>query len=661
MTINKLALVAAISALLSACGGSDSDNPPASSSSSSSSSSTSSSSSSSAGGPNEYDGEWASCERFNTPQGFATLGDGVTGGADVGSGNHEVGVVTGAQLQNVLTDEQYADRPLTIYIDDLITWDNSNGGIKVRREDVTIVGRTESAGFEGVGLELSHGASNIIIRNLEMRYVPQSNGSGDLISMDGRDGAVTNVWIDHNELYNSLGAPEAAGCGSNEECNKDYYDELVSGRGAVQNVTISYNYLHDSWKTSLWGSSDSAEEDAGRTITFHHNYWHNVNSRLPLFRYGNAHVFNNYYHNVDGSAINARMGAEIRVDGNVFENVNHPITSQFSEERGYWDVEDNIFENISASGSCPTTGGECRGAHEESTTAYIPGYVYDIMPAADVRDYVLEYSGLGVIDECLDLPAPNGGNDAPEFNTDPQEPPTAWSVFDGDLAPDADGSIALEAGGNASFELGGDTDMDYFTVNGDGTIDIDTTSNADLRHHATLRGVMPEGYPKHLTVVARVQGYNEDSRLLEIETAFADEGEAGSRLKTLLRNQEGAVGIQLEDADPVNDSSPDYYDQLDMTAYHTYQISVTMHSAARGNVRIFVDGNDEPVISLLDVQMRAASSAGDNFVRIGDGGGHPYKSKIDWLVWTTESDYLPSDLKGALPEGLGDITGYEAD
>ena len=221
----------------------------------------------------------------------------------------------------MLNDSEYEALPLTIYVDGLITWENSNGGISIRRNDVTIIGRTESAGFEGVGLELSHGASNIIIRNLEMRYVPQTNGSGDLISMDGRDGAVTNVWIDHNELYNSLEAPEEAGCGLDENCNKDYYDELVSGRGAVQNVTISYNYMHDSWKTSLWGSSDDPEEDAGRTITFHHNYWHNVNSRLPLFRYGEGHVFNNYYHNVTGSGINSRMGAEMRIDGNVFENV----------------------------------------------------------------------------------------------------------------------------------------------------------------------------------------------------------------------------------------------------------------------------------------------------------------------------------------------------
>lgn len=664
MTINKLALVAAISALLSACGGSDSDNPPASSSSpssSSSSSSTSSSASSSSDGPSEYDGDWASCERFNTPQGFATLGDGVTGGADVGAGNYEIGVTTGVQIQNALASAEYSDQPLTIYVDDLITWDNSNNSpIRIHRDDVTLVGRADNAGMEGVGIELGNGASNVIIRNLELRLVPQARGAGDLISMDGRRGEVSNVWIDHNEMYNSRTAPEDSGCGLNVDCNKDYYDELVSGRGAVKNVTISYNYLHDSWKTSLWGSSDNALEDAGRTITFHHNYWHNVESRLPLFRYGNAHIFNNYYQDVDSSAINSRMGAVIRVDGNVFENVQNPIVSLYSEEVGFWDVEDNIFENVSGGNSCPSNGSECTGKYNESTAAYVPPYTYDILPASQVKEYVLDTVGLGVIDECLDLPDPSETGEAPEFNTDPQDPPQAWSVYTGDSLPSADGSIVLAEGGNAAFELGGDTDVAYFANNGDGTIEFDTTASAGLRHHATYRDVLPQGYPKYLTVLVGVSGSNEDSRLLEIEAAFADDGETGSRLKTILRNQDGHVGIQLESAN-AGESVDNFGDNLDMTQFRVYQVSVTLTSATRGNVRVFVEGSDQPVLSLLNVEMNAASSAGDNFVRIGDGGGHAYKSTLDWLVWTTESDYLPSDLKGALPEGLGDITGYEAE
>lgn len=50
-------------------------------------------------------------------------------------------------------------------------------------------------------------------------------------------------------------------------------------------VTVSYNYLHDHWKGSLVGHSDSnsAEDKGHLLVTFHHNYFSNLNSRGPSF------------------------------------------------------------------------------------------------------------------------------------------------------------------------------------------------------------------------------------------------------------------------------------------------------------------------------------------------------------------------------------------
>ncbi|ROQ20259.1 pectate lyase [Marinimicrobium koreense] len=402
-----LAMIVACTSVLVACGGTSSNNTPTNSSSSSSSSQSSSSSSSDASGGLTAD----YCEQINTVEGFASMESGTTGGADLGDGNYVVGVSTGEALREVVysSSSPYQDKPLTIYIDDLITWENSgNSDIRIERSDVSIIGRGENAGFEGVGIEIkapSEGVENIIVRNLRMRYVPQSHGSGDIISLDGRDGPIRNIWIDHNELYNRLEAPESAGC-TTEECNKNYHDELVSGRGDVGRITISYNHLHDSWKTSLWGSSDS--DEANRTVTFHHNLWQNVNSRLPLFRYGELHVFNNYYLDVESSGINVRQTAEARIDGNVFNRVSHPIVSLYSDELGYWEVEDNAFIDISSSGSCGSSVPPCEGAHEESTGQYTPPYDYDhiLMPAQEVPEYVFENAGADKIDACLDLPSP---------------------------------------------------------------------------------------------------------------------------------------------------------------------------------------------------------------------------------------------------------------
>src|SRR5690606_21500906 len=129
-----------------------------------------------------------------TVQGFASLNGGTTGGADTGAGNHVVVATTGAEISAALTNATYTDLPLTIYVDGQMTWENSNSApIRVRRDNVSIIGRNAGE-FYGVGIEVSHGASNVIIRNLKMHEVPQSRGSGDIISLNGQDGPVRNIW-----------------------------------------------------------------------------------------------------------------------------------------------------------------------------------------------------------------------------------------------------------------------------------------------------------------------------------------------------------------------------------------------------------------------------------------------------------------------------------
>lgn len=343
--------------------------------------------------------DFTSCTNFNTVQGYAAQGNGVTGGADAGLGNNTVTVTTGAELNNVLsaTNTTYKDKPLIVYIGGHITWANSNNAeIRIRRKNVSIIGMPDSGEFSGVGFHVSHGASNIIFRNLLMHEVPQANGSSDHIHLDGQDGEVSNIWIDHNEFYNSLSG------------DKDFYDELVSGRSAVKNVTISYNYLHDSQKTSLWGSSDdSVAENVGRTISFHHNHWKDVVSRLPLFRFGEGHIWNNYYQNVTGSGINSRMGAKIRIDNNVFENVKNPILSVDSANIGYWNATGNTFTNVTWGGTSPAVCSTppCYAVSADSVTdPFVPPYTYNAMPTADVKTHVTTYAGRNKINSCLNLP-----------------------------------------------------------------------------------------------------------------------------------------------------------------------------------------------------------------------------------------------------------------
>lgn len=351
------------------------------------------------------------CADINTVQGFASQGNGTTGGADVGLGNLTVTVSTGAELNNVLlaTNATYKDKPLIVYINGHITWENSNNAeIRLRRSNVSIIGLA-NAEFSGVGISISNGASNIVIRNLLMHEVPQAHGQGDHINLNGQDGAVSNIWIDHNEFYNDL------------TVDKDLYDELVSGRSRVHNVTISNNYLHDSQKTSLWGSSDdAAEEDVGRTISYHHNYWKNVVSRLPLFRFGEGHLWNNYYSGVTGSAINSRMGAKLRIDNNVFENVKNPILSVDSTSIGYWNATGNTFTSVSWGGTSATSCATppCYAGGNAATTDYQPPYTYTAQDTSTVKAYVMENAGRNKINACLNLPEVSASSSSQASSTE---------------------------------------------------------------------------------------------------------------------------------------------------------------------------------------------------------------------------------------------------
>ncbi|EJI85368.1 MULTISPECIES: polysaccharide lyase family 1 protein [Alishewanella] len=309
----------------------------------------------------------------NSPQGYASLGGGTTGGLGIRS--TRVTVTTGLELAQALANKD-PNRPLTIRVNGTITPANSGGfnkfDIKDMR-DVSIIGVGQNGILDGIGLKVFR-AQNVIIRNLKIRNV--NIGDKDGITIEG---PARNIWIDHNEISNSL------------DVHKDFYDELVSGKRDIDNITISFNYLHSSWKTSLWGSSDSDSYD--RRITFHHNRFENVNSRLPLFRFGQGHLFNNYYHNILETGMNSRMGAILRVEANVFENAKNPLVSFYSNNIGYWDTRDNMLINTQWAES--PADGIIAGPDMLATAVLRVPYDYKLVRTEEVKNFVLANAGVG--------------------------------------------------------------------------------------------------------------------------------------------------------------------------------------------------------------------------------------------------------------------------
>ncbi|KAF5008689.1 hypothetical protein FDECE_5045 [Fusarium decemcellulare] len=192
-----------------------------------------------------------------------------------------------------------------------------SGAAKIRvKSDKTIVG-AKGATLKGVGLYINK-QKNVIVRNLAIKEVKADDG--DAIGIQ----ASTNVWVDHCDLS------------SNKNNGKDYYDGLLDITHGADFITVSNTFLHDHYKASLVGHSDSnSGEDTGKLhVTYANNYWFNVNSRAPSVRFGTVHIFNNYFLTIGATGVNSRMGANVLVESTTFEDSKTALTSVDSKTTG---------------------------------------------------------------------------------------------------------------------------------------------------------------------------------------------------------------------------------------------------------------------------------------------------------------------------------------
>jgi pectate lyase len=286
--------------------------------------------------------------------GYATLAGGTTGGA----GGPVVTVTSWSQL----VAEAGKQTPEIIQISGIL----QGSGQATVRANKTIVGIGANSGINGGGLKISH-YNNVIIRNLKL-----TNPVGtDAITVQDAD----HVWIDHNDLS------------SDRNHDIDYYDGLIDITHASDWITVSWNRIHDHWKTSLIShDDDNGSEDTGHlTVTYHHNEFFNIDARGPSIRFGTAHIYNNYYHD-NNNSVHSRMGAQVLVEGNVFNNVATPIkTTTLSIEDGYAVERNNIFTN-SGPNNITQVGSFTN-----------PPYQYTIEPATAAAANVTAGAGTGKI------------------------------------------------------------------------------------------------------------------------------------------------------------------------------------------------------------------------------------------------------------------------
>jgi pectate lyase len=267
-------------------------------------------------------------------------------------------------------------------------WDDAYREVQIKEftKGITILGANGSSANFGITIIKS---GNVVVRNMKIGALGGANNDADMIRID----TSSNVLIDHNELF-----------AVNNECNGSpdsdlTFESALDIKKDSHNITVSYNFIHDSKKVGLDGSS-STDIAGGREITYHHNIYQNVNARLPLQRGGWTHMYNNFYDNITSSGINVRQGGYSLIESNWFQNSLNPVTCRYdSSNCGFWDLRNNNIRNPGdfATYNITWTEGGTIDATNWTTTAPFPisiPYSYSPATAQCVKDKLTQYAGV---------------------------------------------------------------------------------------------------------------------------------------------------------------------------------------------------------------------------------------------------------------------------
>lgn len=181
--------------------------------------------------------------------------------------------------------------------------DQAQRGAVTIPSHTTLLGVVPGAGFVNASLIVS-GVEQVIVRHLAIRNPcditpqwdahdgPRGNWNSDYDGITVR--AARHVWIDHNSFTDAPDTDDRAPVenGKTRQC----HDGALDISQASDLVSVTYNHFAEHEKNMLIGASDRATGDTDRLrITLKGNLFEHVAERAPRVRYGQVHLFNNYY------------------------------------------------------------------------------------------------------------------------------------------------------------------------------------------------------------------------------------------------------------------------------------------------------------------------------------------------------------------------------
>jgi pectate lyase len=295
-----------------------------------------------------------------------------------------VTVTTLAQLQNAVLGTD----PAVIFVKGVLTPGELRPG-----SNKTIAG---ICGAEIHGhIEVS-GSVNVIFRNIKIVGFGPGNcaldpGFDPAVGCSSGDDAITvqrnshHVWFDHCDISDGTDGNLDVSNGADFvtiSWTKFHYTARLDNVGDDSTGAAGHRY------SDLVGGSDNTTGDADLlNVTWHHNWWaDNVVERQPRVRFGENHLFNNYWASATTNyCVRAGIQAHLLIENSYFDGVKspHQFNNEDDQQTASITVRGNVYDN--------TSGDQETGGGGPAFTT--PPYRYTLDAAAAVPDLVQQGAG----------------------------------------------------------------------------------------------------------------------------------------------------------------------------------------------------------------------------------------------------------------------------
>ena len=345
-----------------------------------------------------------------------------------------------------------------------------NGGMARMRsgKDITIEGVGADATVDGWGFHfMSESSAPELGKSFEVRNIAFRNVPEDCIGMEGvQEGSsltasVERCWIHNCEFY----VPHIANPAESDKAEGDGACDFKRG----QYFTNSYCYYEGYHKTNLVGASDS---NLQFNISFHHNYWKNCESRGPLARQANIHLYNNIFDGQSSYCASARANSFLFSEYNAYVNeCKDPVLLKSGGVfKSYNDAYISLKKGAKNEGTIVTDKSQkidsaCQKANfdTDSSLSYIPSGNYKLIEATGDALYTALTAEFEAYGGCMDNTKISGssGTGTSQTITSTTAKSTGTTT-----TTTANGGGTVVAGGYVHDFTANGTKSDFYTITG---------------------------------------------------------------------------------------------------------------------------------------------------------------------------------------------------